>query len=219
MDGRDGAPRQYRGMIDCFRQVACKEGLAGLYKARARAAALACSAPGAVGINVRLGVLPRALLSVFMSVAGARISCSSGHDILQGQSGHASAWRNSCTSCTTVSCAAESGLPAHAGRGNDHWQDRAGGRHLLGGVRGDAHHAQVRRPAVLRPLARWRPAHVLRRSRLLRTGQAAGGRRTWATLCLLAPHDACPRAHDLFQAAAARPCAEGPPAAACTRAV
>ncbi|KAK9823074.1 hypothetical protein WJX81_007778 [Elliptochloris bilobata] len=32
MDGRDGAPRQYRGMIDCFRQVAYKEGLAGLYK-------------------------------------------------------------------------------------------------------------------------------------------------------------------------------------------
>ena len=50
MDGRDGAPRQYRGMIDCFRQVACKEGLAGLYKARARAATLACSALGAVGI-------------------------------------------------------------------------------------------------------------------------------------------------------------------------
>ncbi len=35
MDGRDGAPRQYRGMLDCFRQVARKEGLAGLYKARA----------------------------------------------------------------------------------------------------------------------------------------------------------------------------------------
>ena len=33
MDGRGGAPRQYRGMVDCFCQVARKEGVAGLYKA------------------------------------------------------------------------------------------------------------------------------------------------------------------------------------------
>ena len=33
MDGRGGTPRQYRGMVDCFCQVARKEGVAGLYKA------------------------------------------------------------------------------------------------------------------------------------------------------------------------------------------
>ena len=52
MDGRDGAPRQYRGMIDCFRQVACKEGLAGLYKARPRAATIRLSGTQAAGKHV-----------------------------------------------------------------------------------------------------------------------------------------------------------------------
>ena len=63
MDGRDGAPRQYRGMIDCFRQVACKEGLAGLYKARARAAALRllCTQQGC-GDSLRMGLLPPPML-------------------------------------------------------------------------------------------------------------------------------------------------------------
>ena len=37
---------------------------------------------------------------------------------------------------------------AAVGRGNDDRQDRAGGRHLLAGVRGDAHHPQMRRPPL-----------------------------------------------------------------------
>ena len=66
MDGRDGAPRQYRGMVDCFRQVACKEGLAGLYKARECAAA-ASRRSGTLAVENNACLLPPAVQAVSAS--------------------------------------------------------------------------------------------------------------------------------------------------------
>jgi len=167
MDGRDGAPRQYRGMLDCFRQVARKEGLAGLYKARARRP----RPPRPVARPGAPAPARRALGCVCMRGAAA--------GAVAGAPCRAGAGRAPARRLT--------GARRRAGRGHDHRQDRAGGRHLLGRVRRDAHLAALRGPAV-RGLARgvaMRPARAPGQPAPAREGDACersrpdrrGGRR------------------------------------------